>query len=613
MIRRQITWALLCMTLPSAAYPGPADHPAGHLPTHYLAAPGDDAWSGRLHALHFRPQPDMRETSRPPAIWEAAEKLDARPPDTRQLWTFQRGDAVARNAVPLRWEALAPAQQKLLDGRDGHGAIRLGYLRGVRRHEIDAPQLRRRASILGAVRGAHVQLLGPPGFTLDARHTDFRRRHAKRPWTVYIGANDGMLHAFDALTGSERFAVIPDAALPAVARNTAPGQPAPTPVCRRPFAADAWTGAQWRSVLACATGAMAPGLFLVDVTNPDADTPPPLLTYGTSDDPAVGHMADPIPIAPLADDSGVQSRWFAISGNGDGRPDMESRLLLLALDQPRAVPWQPGRTAFAITVPSSASRGGLGAPAVALGINGHATFAYAGDRHGQVWRFDLRGTPPWPQALGRNAVERQQPFFTATSRAGLRQRIVGPILLAATAGGPLLVFTAIDPAGATTLYGVRDVNHGQRKLAREHLAGRTTSETNDAVALHADDDRPIDAGWHIDLPTGHAPDDLVSAGQGSLLLITRDADGRSRAYLLDPRSGLPVDGKVRSGRVLASEPLITVHAAQPVTQADGSSTQVIQAQLWQAVGNRLQAMATDRQSRRLGRLNWREVLEEGMR
>lgn len=292
---------------------------------------------------------------------------------------------------------------------------------------------------------------------------------------------------------------------------------------------------------------------------------------------------------------------------------MESRLLLLALDQPRAVPWQPGRTAFAITVPSVASRGGLGAPAVALGTNGHVTFAYAGDCHGQVWRFDLRGTPPWPQALGRNAAERQQPLFTATSRAGLRQRIVGPILLAATAGGPLLVFTAIDPAGAATLYGVRDATHGQRKLAREHLAGRTASETNDAVALHADDDRPIDAGWRIDLPAGHAPDDLVSAGQDSLLLITHDADGRSRAYLLDPRSGLPVDGKLRSGRMLASEPLVTVHAAPPVTQADGSSTQVIQTQLWQAMGNRLQTMATDRQSRRLGRLNWREVLEEGMR
>ncbi|AXV82374.1 pilus assembly protein [Ralstonia solanacearum] len=613
MMRRQTACALFCAMLAGATHPGVTDHPAGQLPTHYLVAPGDDAWSGRLHALQFRPPPDMPETFRPPAMWEAAKLLDAHLPDTRRLWTFRQGDTFDRTAVPLRWEALAPAQQDRLNGHDGHGIIRLGYLRGVRRHETAPPQLRRRMSVLGAVRGAHVQLLGPPGFMLDARHTEFRRQHAGRRWTVYIGANDGMLHAFDARTGSERFAVMPDAALPAVTRNIAPGQPAPAPVCRRPFATDAWTGAQWRSVLACTTGAMAPGLFLVDVTNPDAETPPPLLAYDTHDDPAVGHVEDPVPVLPLADESGGQSRWFALSGNGDSTPNVESRLLLLALDQPRSAPWQPGRTAFAITVPPVASRGGLGAPAVALGPNGRASFAYAGDRHGQVWRFDLRGAPPWPQALGRNHVERRQPFFIATSRAGLRQRIVGPILLAATAGGPLLVFTAMDAAGTATLYGVADAGNGQRKLAREHLAGRTACETNDGVTLHADDDRSVDAGWRIDLPAGHAPDDLVSAGPDSLLLITRDPDGHSRAYLLDPRSGLPVDGNVLSGRVLASEPLVTMYAGQPVPQADGSSTQVVQTRLWQAVGDRLQSMETHRQSRRLGRLSWREVFEEGMR
>lgn len=121
----------------------------------------------------------------------------------------------------------------------------------------------------------HMCSCSAPGFMLDARHTEFRRQHAGRRWTVYIGANDGMLHAFDVRTGSERFAVMPDAALPTVTRNIFPGQPAPAPVCRRPFATDAWTGAQWRSVLACATGAMAPGLFLVDVTNPDADSASP--------------------------------------------------------------------------------------------------------------------------------------------------------------------------------------------------------------------------------------------------------------------------------------------------------------------------------------------------
>ncbi len=613
MMRRQTACALLCAMLAGTTHPGVTDPSAGQLPTHYLAAPGDDAWSGRLHALQFRLPPDMPETFQPPAMWEAAKRLDAHPPDTRRLWTFRQGDALDRTAVPLRWEALAPAQRDLLNGHDGHGVIRLGYLRGVRRQETELPQLRRRTSVLGAVRGAHVQLLGPPTFMLDARHTEFRRQHAGRRWTVYIGANDGMLHAFDALTGSERFAVMPDAALPAVTRNIAADQPAPAPVCRRPFATDAWTGAQWRSVLACATGAMAPGLFLVDVTDPDAETPPPLLAYDTHDDPAVGHVEDPVPVVPLADESGTQSRWFALSGNGDSIPAMESRLLLLALDQPRATPWQPGRTAFAITVPPTASLGGLGAPAVALGPDGRASFAYAGDHHGQVWRFDLRGAPPWPQALGHSDAERRQPFFTATSRAGLRQRIAGPILLAATAGGPLLVLTAVDPAGAATVYGVTDAGSGRRNLTRGHLAGRTASEASEGAALRADDGSPIDAGWRIDLPVGHTPDDLVSAGPDSLLLITRDSAGHRRAYLLDPRSGLPVDGNMLSGRVLASEPLVTVHAGPPVTRADGSSTQVVQTRLWHAAGGLLQSLETHRQSHRLGRLNWREVLEEGIR
>src|SRR5581483_2636276 len=104
----------------------------------------------------------------------------------------------------------------------------------------------------------------------------------------------------------------------------------------------------------------------------------------------------PIPIVPLADRSGTQSRWFAISGNGKGDARVTSRLLLLALDHPR--------TADAISVPAVASRGGLGAPAIVLGPQGHATLAYAADAQGQIWRFDLSGTAPLQDALGTNAT-----------------------------------------------------------------------------------------------------------------------------------------------------------------------------------------------------------------
>ena len=58
--------------MPAAA----ADSPAGHLPTHLLIAPGDDAWSGRLRALQFAPTLGTLEAPLPPDLWEASRLLD---------------------------------------------------------------------------------------------------------------------------------------------------------------------------------------------------------------------------------------------------------------------------------------------------------------------------------------------------------------------------------------------------------------------------------------------------------------------------------------------------------------------------------------------------------
>lgn len=586
--------------------------PAGQLPTHIIvAARGDDTWSGRLRALQFLPTLGTLDAPAPPDLWEASHLLDTASPNTRQLWTFHHDDASYRIPAPLRWDGLSTTQQAAVDAGDQLGPTRIDYLRGVRQHEHDDSGLRPRASILGSMRGARVQLLGPPGFVLDARHTSFRQEHARRPWMVYIGANDGMLHGFDALTGVERFAVISDAVLPTAARNTSPGQPTSAPVCSRPFAADAWTGAQWRSLLTCANGAMGSGLFLIDVTDPTSSTPPPMLAYDASDDATVGRMEGPIPMVPLANGGSGQPRWFAISGNGKGDSNIESRLLLLAVDQPRTSPWQSS-TVYAIPVPGVVSRGGLGAPAVALGPQGTATFAYAADTLGQVWRFDLSGAPPWRQALGTNDSERSTPFFKATSRGGIIQRILSPMLLAATAGGPLLVFTAVDTHGSATLYGVADVDTRVRNLSRDSLASRSARDVGDGIVIRSEEGSAAN-GWRIDLPSGQVPDDLTTAGANTLLLTTHDNAGRERAYMFDASTGLPTDKDGRTGHVVIGTPLITGQNAPPVQAPNGTTTQATHTRLWQLDGDRTRQLESRTYTRRLGRLSWREVTEAGAR
>ncbi|WP_257878101.1 pilus assembly protein [Ralstonia pickettii] len=578
-------------------------NPAGHLPTHIVVAPGADPWSGKLRGMQFLPTLGTLDAPAPPDLWEASRQLHDVSPDARQLWTFHRSQSGVRTPVQLRWAVLSPDQQTEIATSVELGARRVDYLRGVRQHEHDDPTLRPRKSVLGAMRGARVQLLGPPGFALDASHEPFRQQHARRPWMVYIGANDGMLHGFDALSGIERFAVIPDAALPAAVRNISLGQPVPAPICSRPFAADALVGKQWRSLLACPNGEMGSGMFLVDVTDPTSSTPPPMLAYDASNDPSVGHMAGPIPIVPVNNGGDGQRRWFAISGNGEGSERAESRLLLLALDQPG--------TALSIQVPPVASRGGLGAPAVALGPHGTATFAYVADTHGQLWRFDLTGAPPWSHALGSNDTERRTPFFTATSRGGSIQRILSPILLASTAGGPLFVFAAVGADGHATLYGVADTNMSRRNLSRDSLEGLSTSEVLDGVVIKPGSNSV--AGWRIDLPTGQRPDDLTEAGLNSLLLTTRDAADRERTYLLDAKTGLPVSKDGRTGRVVLGAPLITIQSAPPAETHRGGATQATHTALWQLDGERVQQLESHTYTRQLGRLSWREVTEAGAR
>jgi len=602
---------LLMATLKASMAAAASDHPAGHLPTHVVVARGDDAWAGRLRALHFLPTLGTLDAPAPTDLWEAGAILNAMPVDSRHLWTFRDRDSAQHAPAPLLWEAVSPMQQATINATDEFGAERINYLRGIRRHEQGTSALRPRSGLLGAMRGARVQLLGPPGFVLDPSHISFREQHARRPWMVYIGANDGMLHGFDALTGVERFAVMPDAVLATAAKNASPGQSVPRPVCARPFAADAWTGTQWRSILACTNGTMAPGLFLVDVTEPLSTFPPPaMLAYDSNDDHDVGAMEGPVPVVAVPNGGDPTPRWFAISGNGRCKADAVSKLLLLSLEQQHTASWQPGRTAYAITIPTDASRGGLGPAAVALGLKGTATVAYAGDAQGQIWRFDLTGAPPWSNALGNNEADRRLPFFTATSRSGSIQRILAPILLAATAGGPLLVFTAVDDDGNATLYGVAD--GGSRRLSRDSLTGLGATDVADGVVIepHAHSSQN---GWHIDLPGGQLPDDLSAAGSHSLLLTTRDIAGRDRAYLLDTLTGLPPRKDSPTGHILASAPLITVQTDALGATAGGKPTQSVNTTLWHVESGRIRQLETRRYTRQLGRLSWREMTETSTR
>ena len=95
----------------------------------------------------------------------------------------------------------------------------VNYLRGQHAHEMrnDATHtdlnnrlFRQRDHVLGdIIDSSPVFVKKPPFRYADAGYASFVGAQAARAGTVYVGANDGMLHAFDATTGAERWAYVP--------------------------------------------------------------------------------------------------------------------------------------------------------------------------------------------------------------------------------------------------------------------------------------------------------------------------------------------------------------------------------------------------------------------
>lgn len=171
-------------------------------------------------------------------LWSAAGKLDTLAASTgwdsaRKIVTLAAKDeskpiaADNLKGVAFRFANLGAAQKLNLSkttaapsGDDADGQRVLNYLRGDRTNETTASSTklyRQRASLLGDIVDSQVIYVGAPneGYS-DAYSPGFSQfvsSKQNRTPVVYVGANDGMLHAFDASTtsnaGNELFALVP--------------------------------------------------------------------------------------------------------------------------------------------------------------------------------------------------------------------------------------------------------------------------------------------------------------------------------------------------------------------------------------------------------------------
>ncbi len=537
-------------------------------------------WSGQLLAYPIGVNGEIAtiNSSGIPVVagrsgWNAATVLPAF--GSRNIYTYNPGASAGSRGTQFLFASLTAAQKTELDKSeagavDGKAALRVSYLRGDGSQEVTAGgPFRSRSSKLGDIINSDPAYVGQQNYGFDAlagtegsSYKTFRSNtsYTNRSPMIYVAANDGMLHGFDADTGIEKFAYVPNATYPKLRYLTY----ASFNVVHRlindgaPKALDAYLGGAWKTILLGSLGGGGKGIYALNVTTPDTfGTSSVMWEFTSSDD---SDMGDAIPQPTIA--RMYNGKWAAIVGNGYNSAGGNAVLFVIDLETGAVI------KKFNTGVGSD---NGLTSP-TPVDVDGDriTDYIYAGDLKGNMWKFDVTNSTSssWSIAFAG------QPLYTACSADPCTTTNRQPITARPEVGinpaagyfvyfGTGRYFAVGDSGagtGANTMYAIRDKNDKGTALPVRPTAGRsnlvqqtilneqyltfgTNSEgirvsTNNTIADSKD-------GWYLDLPSSGERQVSTPLLRGGRLIFTTiipsgdacSAGGESWLMEIDALSG----------------------------------------------------------------------------
>jgi len=327
--------------------------------------------------------------------WDAGSLLNSRTPESRVIYTAIPDAGGTLNRMDFTAANVGALETYLDDFQDDNVGL-IGFVRGTDRDWKLGDINHSNPVVVGAPNGDALQM----GLGYDA----FKTALADRRKVLYVGANDGMLHCFDVLTGEELWGFIPYNLLPKLKNMWAVDQ---TTLGERYFYRDVYVDGspavgdvlidgEWKTILVCGQGpgkgsviGQGEGInyyFALDVTNPANPIPLWELTHAT-----MGETWSVPAIAKVTKD-GMET-WVAFVGSGyDNSDDNVLGNVLYAIDlEGGSIFW----TFTADEVDTSAVLPNIqntmpGSPAVVdVDRNGFADRVYIGDLDGRMWRIDV--------------------------------------------------------------------------------------------------------------------------------------------------------------------------------------------------------------------------------
>lgn len=449
-------------------------------------------------------------------VWSASEKLKTQP--SRKIlyakgtslkdFTYTNlsadgfgGEFAGKCSSLTQYGGLTSADQTACNTGDKM----VDYLRGV-----EYPYYRARGSKLGDIVGSAPTYEGKTAEAYtDPSYASYATARKSRPEMIYVGGNDGMVHAFSASTsgGNEVWAFIPSEVRNRMWKlgDKSYGSQHQFFVDGPGIVADVQIGGSWKTVLVGGLGSGGKSYYALDVTDP---INPKLLWEFTDANLGYTHAQPVVVKRPSGDWVVAVPSGFNNTGDGKGR------LFLINV------------ATGAKVVDMATSQGNVATPA-GLGpvtawvedkTTNVATRYYAGDNLGNLWRFDTEGlVEPKNAALRlaqfQSSGTKPQPVTVRPLAAKIQVSGVGvPTIVVGT--GRLIGTSDLTNKDLQSIYAVKDPLENApwgdyRALIGTKVIQQVITETPGDVGAGTLPTRSgtatavewaTKAGWAVDLP-----------------------------------------------------------------------------------------------------------------
>lgn len=337
------------------------------------------------------------------ALWDAGTLIPAA--GSRSIFT-----RVGGSGKPFSWSSFSSIaggeQQTYFNSNEAL----FNYLRGA-----ENAAFRPRLTPLGDIVNSAPTFVGPPNAryadTLESvSYSSFKATHKERTSLIYAGANDGMLHAFDAETGVEKMAYVPAVLLPTLKELAAMDYTDRHRfyVDGSPTVVDAFFGNAWHTVLVGGLNKGGQGIYALNITNPESfaanNTNALKLSmweFTDADDVDLGYTYSQPAVVKLPN-----GKWAAVFGNGynntqvDGQVsvtgnavvyivDIADGSLISKIDTGVGMSQDPTNITGA---PKNRPNGFATLAPVDIDGDNKADYIYGGDLFGNLWRIQLTST-----------------------------------------------------------------------------------------------------------------------------------------------------------------------------------------------------------------------------